>query len=238
MKKVTNHEFIGAINSGNIKEIKRLMKLGRSMNDRIDYAKSYYWPGGPWGVVRSYQYPIHYAVHNNDFTMCQFLLEHGADVGALSSKGESALSLAIKGHATVVAKQINDGADIDAKNKNRFTALMLAAQNGHTDCIKALLEAGADKEAKAHKQTTALMLAAQNGHAECARALIDAGADKNAKTDKEVTALIFAAENGYIECVNALLKAQADKDTKADKKFTVPYACRTKWIYSMCQCLA
>eukprot|EP00757_Euglenozoa_sp_SAG-D1_P000018 gene18-11488_t len=61
------------------------------------------------------------------------------------------------------------GADIQAKNEDGWTALMLACQNGHSNVVEMLLQAGADIQAKnqqdiIHDRQTALMLACPNGH--------------------------------------------------------------------------
>lgn len=72
---------------------------------------------------------------------------------------------------------IEAGADIDAKNINGTTPLMI------TSCpkiTKLLIEAGADVNAKDKNGYTALMLAAKSGNIEKVNILVEAGADVNA----------------------------------------------------------
>jgi len=53
--------------------------------------------------------------------------------------------------------------DVDAKNNDGFTALMLVSFSGHDDIVKTLLDAGADKDAKCGKYITALTIASARG---------------------------------------------------------------------------
>ncbi len=50
---------------------------------------------------------------------------------------------------SLVQKLIQDGADIDARDKNGRTALMLAAFKGHSETIQVLLNNKADIHARA-----------------------------------------------------------------------------------------
>lgn len=61
--------------------------------------------------------------------------------------------------------------DVNARNKEGFSALLYAAQKGRAAVAKALLEAGADAGAKLAAGTSALALAQAEGHDATARAL-------------------------------------------------------------------
>ncbi|NQS99984.1 MAG: ankyrin repeat domain-containing protein [Candidatus Omnitrophica bacterium] len=65
---------------------------------------------------------------------------------------------------TVKVKQLlKQGADVNAKDKDGWTALIEAAAKGHTDTVKALIDAGADVNAKDKYGETAPMNAATGG---------------------------------------------------------------------------
>jgi hypothetical protein len=102
------------------------------------------------------------------------------------------------------------GADVNAKNADGTTALMLASQQGHLAVVQNLLSAKADVNIQAGSGNTALILAAQEGHQDVVQALIAAGANVNAKRGGGVTALMMAAQNGHTAVVQALLAAKAD----------------------------
>ena len=62
-----------------------------------------------------------------------------------------------QGHLDVVQALLAKGADVNAKDNDGATALMLASQNGHLDVVQALLAKGADVNAKANDGVTALI---------------------------------------------------------------------------------
>lgn len=99
------------------------------------------------------------------------------------------------------------GADIEAKNNDRETALSFAAYCGRTDCLKLLLESGADIEARDCYRRTALLLAVRYGKADCIKLLLERGANPEA-TDNlwGYTALIWAAWSGQTDCIKLLLE--------------------------------
>jgi ankyrin repeat protein len=58
-----------------------------------------------------------------------------------------------------VKQLLDEGADVNAKNKDGLTGLMHAAWKGHKEVVKLLLESGADVNAKDECGWTALKLA-------------------------------------------------------------------------------
>lgn len=86
------------------------------------------------------------------------------------------IKAAKKGNTAKIEKLLARGADVNARNKSGWTALMHAAVNGHTAIIKALLAAGADVNAKNKNGGTALMQAARYGHPDIVKLLKEAGA--------------------------------------------------------------
>ena len=97
--------------------------------------------------------------------------------------------------------------DINAKNKDGETALMLASSEGHLEMVKLLVENGAD-------YTNALRLASREGHLEIVKLLIENGANINAKDNDGETALMGASYNGHLEVVKYLIENGADVNIK------------------------
>ncbi len=121
------------------------------------------------------------ASHQRSTVRCPFLLLLAA-FGALAllisiscSPNSQLIEAASRGETKKVKALLDAEADVEAKNNNGHTALMLAALSGNTDTAKALLEAGADLEAKNNNGGTALMSAAQQGHTEIVELLKKAG---------------------------------------------------------------
>ena len=133
------------------------------------------------------------------------------------------LSLCENGTQQQVEDAIRGGADVNARNKDGWTALMLAAGRVHHDSkvIASLVNAGADVNAKTQDGGTALMLAAKyHDHPEGVAVLINAGADVNEKTQDGKSALMFAVDSGSHAVAIALINAGADVNAKTQDGVT------------------
>lgn len=71
---------------------------------------------------------------------------------------------------------VANGADVNAKDNDGITTLMLESMNDHSKMVKILLANGADVNAKDNSGNTALSLAKR--YSKTAQALIKAGAKK------------------------------------------------------------
>jgi ankyrin repeat protein len=76
-----------------------------------------------------------------------------------------------------LARLLDEGVDIDAKDDHGQTALMSTARDGRTEVVRFLIGRGADLNHTAKYHLTALMLAVVNARVPIVRALVDAGAD-------------------------------------------------------------
>lgn len=115
------------------------------------------------------------------------------------------LRAAEQGNTASVKALMSQGADVNAKSKDGWTALMFAATMGHTEIVKTLLAKGADVNAKSKDGWTALVCAAVEGHTKTVEMLLAKGADVNAKNKHGYTALMGASLKGHLEIVKALL---------------------------------
>ena len=107
------------------------------------------------------------------------------------------------------------GADIDYRNGNGETALLLAAWQGRQAAVDWLLERGAKINA-GEKQWSALHYAVFAGHGDLARQLIERGADIDAKSSNGSSVLMMAIYEGREELARLLIEKGADRSVKND----------------------
>jgi len=138
-------------------------------------------------------------------------IKNRANVNAMDKVGLTPLMWAamLNPDTEVMAVLINAGADVNAKNNNGFTALMLAAGNSSPEGIRALAKAGADVNASANNGKTPLMLAAMlNPNPEAVMVLLKLGADPAIRDNEGKTAIDHARENPLFENSGALRKLE------------------------------
>ena len=124
----------------------------------------------------------------------------------------NSLELIVKtGTPESIQAAIDQGADVNAQNKDGFTPLILAVMLNHDpNVITTLLKAGANVNARDTKLgMTPLMWAARvNQSLKIIRTLLNNGADINARDTDGLTALIEAANtNPNSDVIATLLKA-------------------------------
>ena len=111
-----------------------------------------------------------------------------------------------------VQAAINQGADVNARDRYGLTPLMFAAQyNQDSKVVATLLEAGANLNARnRYGWVSLLYAAASNRNPEVVGVLLKAGAHINARDRYGLTPLMFAASsNQSAEVISTLLKAGA-----------------------------
>jgi ankyrin repeat protein len=125
---------------------------------------------------------------------------------------------------SVVAKQlIDDGADVNAKNRYGVAPLSLACQNGNADLVEILLKAGADPNTELPGGETVLLTAARTGRVEPVKALLAKGARVDTTERKGQNALMWAAAEGHTDVVELLIQAGADPDITLDSGFNAMF---------------
>ena len=119
-------------------------------------------------------------------------------------------------HATLdnrvadVAALLAGGADPDAHDRNRNTALIFAARDGRTAIAKLLIDGGASIDWQDGERVTPLILAAFKGHAAIAHMLIEHGADRQIRDQWGRTAADYARRRGTQDEIYRMLRAAAE----------------------------
>ena len=126
----------------------------------------------------------------------------------VNMKDEDGYTALMLTHSTQTAQLLIDaGADLEACSDTGATALIMASEQGDIDKVRLLIDAGADIDAGDDDGENALI---QAYNAEIAKLLIEAGADVNAEGCDGETALMRASSFGEIEMVKLLIEAGAD----------------------------
>ena len=147
------------------------------------------------------------------------LLSAGADRTIEDAYGDTWIHYAIHGDCSkeVLQSIIDQGADVNATNKEGDTPLMLASQNENEDAINVLLSTGANRSRTfkdRYGDTWIHYAVREDCSNEVLQSFIDHGHDVNATNEMNVTALMLVSENGNVDAMNVLLRAGADRTIK------------------------
>jgi ankyrin repeat protein len=117
--------------------------------------------------------------------------------------------------AQAVRKSLDNGADVNARDAEGNTPLILASFYAGAECVALLIEKGADVNA-ANKAGATVLIRAATGH-EKTRLLVAAGAKVRVRTALGSTPLILAARRaGNSRTVRLLLERGADATERND----------------------
>ena len=156
------------------------------------------------------------ASQNGHTKIVELLLEKKVDPYVQKNNGWNALMLAChNGHTEIVENMLNSKKqvvikkNINAKNENGSTALMIACntEKEHSEIVQLLLDAGADPHVKINNGKTALASAMNLGHKIIVRKLLKSGAATTDVISIELNEAGVSIEISIIQlCVGKLMK--------------------------------
>lgn len=106
----------------------------------------------------------------------------------------------------LVREILSSKPDLEIKDKNDRTALMIAAYNNYNKIAELLIDAGADVNAQDNIQNSPFLYAGAEGNLAILKMGLENGANFNLYNRYGGTALIPAAEKGHLEVVKILTK--------------------------------
>lgn len=153
------------------------------------------------------------AVRQDNPIELRALLDRGFDPNTVDPKGQPSLISALKLDSVKVAQVLasESATQIDVRNHQDETPLMLAALKGYSDICSILIERDADVNKPGW---TPLHYAATGGNAEIIQKLLANHAYVDAESPNGSTPLMMAALYGTADAVRTLLNADADTGIK------------------------
>ncbi|MCL4233566.1 MAG: ankyrin repeat domain-containing protein [Deltaproteobacteria bacterium] len=119
-------------------------------------------------------------------------------------RAEDLHSACAAGERDAVLRHLAAGADVNARDWNGRTPLMMTAFGADVEMLKLLVGKGAELAAQNATGWTALHYAAAAGRTESVRVLVEAGAARDASTSDGKTAAQLAREKGHDETAEAI----------------------------------
>ncbi len=140
------------------------------------------------------------------------LLSWASPVIADPALDRALVAAAERDDAIAVRKLLDQGANADARDAHRRTALLVATHANRVEVARALIAAGADVNAKDDIDDSPYLYAGAEGRDEILKMTLAHGADLKSVNRYGGTALIPAAHHGHPETVRILLATAIDKD--------------------------
>ncbi len=131
---------------------------------------------------------------------------------AQQSISQRLLDAAARDDSATVAQLLAAGADIEYRDPQGRSALLLATHRNAVEAARTLIEAGADVNAMDAISDSPYLYAGAEGRLEILRMTLTHGADLASVNRYGGTALIPAAHHGHVETVRELLATAIDID--------------------------
>ncbi len=130
------------------------------------------------------------------------------------------LAAAERGDADAVASALRAGADLEARDAQQRTALLLAVTGDHVDAAKVLVAMGADPDALDDRHDTPWLVTGVTGSVAMLEALLPAGPDLTIRNRYGGVSVIPASERGHVDYVRRVVRTGIDVNHVNDLGWT------------------
>ncbi|KAJ9299454.1 hypothetical protein DTO271G3_3076 [Paecilomyces variotii] len=137
-----------------------------------------------------------------------------------------------RGNAEMVQMLVQNGADIETRNRFHQTLLSWAAKIGNIYIVQMLLQNGANIESRDRLQRTPLSLAMSEGHTEMVQFLLQNGANIESRDRFQRTPLYLAVLEGHTEMVQLLLQNGAHTESEDNHAQNTPLSLASQKGYT------
>lgn len=201
-----------AAKNNDLAAIKKIISQGISINVQDEYGRT----------------ALYWAAQQGYHSLIEVLVASKSDINFVSSNDDSwtpLITSSYGGHTKTVELLVSHGADIEAEDKDGYTALSWAFKQEKYDTAKLLITRGAnvnippasDYGPAKDKNVLILHSAVMRGAPiEFIKTVIEHGAKINAKDRKNSTPLHKAIDRGNLETVKLLTNYGADLSIEAD----------------------
>lgn len=157
-----------------------------------------------------------WAAINNQYPMCKFLIEHGAEI---NRKGGESVATALQWaaqrcHYYTVNLLLQHGADPLITDAQGYNTLHISTFNGNVLLIVLLLHQGIPVDVLDSYGHTSMMWAAYKGFPQCVDVFLRWGASVHTTDEQGFTALHWALVKGNAGCILKLIEYGADRFAK------------------------
>lgn len=162
---------------------------------------------------------MHYAAMYGWVDAMQLLMQHGGAIDDLNKEGANTLMVAIEYNKPEVVEFLLDETDIDIETRNSEgdTSLMIAIKKGHLDLVRMLCEFGADTNTMNLKMQTPLKCACKANNLDIANLLFDYKATRRKSAIDLLSDEARAVLEGRIADERAAALAQAEAEARAGR---------------------
>lgn len=164
--------------------------------------------------------PLYYACRYGHYEVVKVLLNGGADVHLKDNYDRQAIHCAgiTADGRRVLELLLKHGADLEAREKNRYTPLTFATVWGPTDVVEFLIEMGADLGARTGYGDTLIMMAVKVVRHDRVRMLLRSGADLQVLDRNHRSILHLLATNSDEEMINIFIGSKLWKGVATSAK--------------------